>query len=90
VQRVKAFAAAEGNQVVVVSAQVEAELCGLAEEERAEFLAELGVEDPSKVTKFCFPSILCFSPWSLFEKDSTTTLGVNLRTCVCVGQRFRS
>jgi len=49
VDSVRAFAEAEGNQCVVVSAQVEAELSGLEEEERAEFLEELGVTDPSKV-----------------------------------------
>jgi GTP-binding protein YchF len=39
-------AAAEGAGVVRVSAQVEAELAELAEEERREYLAELGLEEP--------------------------------------------
>jgi GTP-binding protein YchF len=39
-------AAAEGAGVVRVSAQVEAELAELAEDERREYLAELGLEEP--------------------------------------------
>lgn len=49
VEQVRTFAANEGSKVVVVSAQVEAELGGLDEADRAEFLLELGVEDSSKV-----------------------------------------
>jgi len=49
VDSVKAFAASEGSDVVVVSAQVESELSGLDDADRTEFLAELGVDDPSKV-----------------------------------------
>jgi len=44
VERVKAHAAEEGASVVVVSAQVEAELVDLDAEERTTFLEELGVE----------------------------------------------
>lgn len=39
------FAASEGNKAVLVSAQVEAELAGLSDEEREEFLKELGASD---------------------------------------------
>jgi len=49
VDSVREFAAGEGSSVIVVSAQVESELAGLDEEERAEFLAELGVEDLGSV-----------------------------------------
>ncbi|MBF2022129.1 MAG: redox-regulated ATPase YchF [Hydrococcus sp. C42_A2020_068] len=45
VEKVKQVAAAEGSKVVVVSAQVEAELVNLSEEERADYLAALGVEE---------------------------------------------
>ncbi|MCS6814170.1 MAG: DUF933 domain-containing protein, partial [Cyanobacteria bacterium] len=45
VEQVKAIAASEGSQVVVVSAQVESELIDLSAEERAEFLASLGVSE---------------------------------------------
>lgn len=45
VDQVRAIAQAEGSQVVTISAQVEAELVELPEEERAEFLASLGVEE---------------------------------------------
>jgi hypothetical protein len=45
VEKVRAHAAAEGSKVVVVSAQVEAELVALSEEERRDFLATLGVEE---------------------------------------------
>lgn len=45
VEQVRQRAAQEGAQVVVVSAQVEAELVELPEEERADFLASLGVEE---------------------------------------------
>ncbi|GAB1544585.1 redox-regulated ATPase YchF [Scytonema sp. NUACC21] len=45
VERVRQVAAQENAQVVVVSAQVESELIELPEEERAEFLSSLGVEE---------------------------------------------
>jgi ribosome-binding ATPase len=45
VERVRAIALAENAQVVVVSAQVEAELVELPEEEKAEFLSSLGVNE---------------------------------------------
>ncbi|MFB2981146.1 redox-regulated ATPase YchF [Microseira sp. BLCC-F43] len=45
VEQVRQLAAQEHAQVVVVSAQVEAELVELPEEERGEFLASLGVEE---------------------------------------------
>lgn len=47
VNQVKAFAADEGNSVVVVSAQVEAELAQLELAEKFEFLEELGVPEGS-------------------------------------------
>lgn len=45
VEQVRAIAATEGAEMVVVSAQVESELVELPEEERADFLAALGVEE---------------------------------------------
>lgn len=45
VESVRQIAAETGDEAVVVSAQVEAELCGLETEERAEFLETLGVEE---------------------------------------------
>lgn len=45
VEKVRAIAATEDAQVVIVSAQVESELIELPEEDRADFLASLGVEE---------------------------------------------
>ncbi|PSB19655.1 redox-regulated ATPase YchF [Phormidesmis priestleyi ULC007] len=45
VEQVRTLAEQEKAQVVVVSAQVEAELVDLAEDDRADFLASLGVEE---------------------------------------------
>lgn len=45
VEQVRAVAAAEDAQVVVISAQVEAELVDLDDAERKDFLAALGVEE---------------------------------------------
>jgi GTP-binding protein YchF len=45
VEEVKALAAQEGAETVRISAQVEAELIELPEEDRAEFLAGLGVTE---------------------------------------------
>ena len=45
VEQVKVFAAKEGAQVTIVSAQVEAELVELPETEKAEFLESLGVAE---------------------------------------------
>ncbi len=45
VEQVRPVAVADNAQVVVVSAQVESELVELPEEERADFLASLGVEE---------------------------------------------
>ncbi len=46
VDEVSAIAAAEGSEVVVVSNQIEAEVAELEDEERAEFLDSLGIEEP--------------------------------------------
>ena len=45
-KRVREHAAAEGAEVVAVSARMEAEIAELADEDKAEFLAELGLEEP--------------------------------------------
>ncbi|NJM88927.1 MAG: redox-regulated ATPase YchF [Hydrococcus sp. RU_2_2] len=45
VEQVRQLAAAEGSKVAIVSAQVESELIELSEEEKADFLASLGVEE---------------------------------------------
>ncbi|ULQ45706.1 redox-regulated ATPase YchF [Flagellatimonas centrodinii] len=44
--RVKAYAAAENAQVVPVCAAIEAEIAQLDDTDKAEFLAELGLEEP--------------------------------------------
>ncbi len=44
--RVKAYALERGAEAVVISAAIEAELAQLPSPERAEFLAELGLEEP--------------------------------------------
>jgi hypothetical protein len=43
---VEARAAEEGAASVVISAKIEAELAGLEDDERAEYLADLGLEEP--------------------------------------------
>ena len=45
VERVRAIAAEEGAEVVIISAQVESELIELSAEERVDFLESLGVEE---------------------------------------------
>ena len=45
VEKVRAIAARDGAQVVVISAQVESELVELSEEDRKEFLDSLGVQE---------------------------------------------
>jgi len=46
VERVREVAAKEGAEVVVISGRIESELSEMAEEERAEFLADMGLEEP--------------------------------------------
>ncbi len=45
-QNVNDRAAAEGASAVVISAKIEAEIAGLDAEERAEYLSDLGLEEP--------------------------------------------
>ncbi len=45
VDKVRTLAAADGSQLVIISAQVEAELVELPEEDRGEFLESLGVKE---------------------------------------------
>lgn len=45
-QRVSEYAKAEGASVVAVCASIEAEIAQLEEDEKAEFLTELGLEEP--------------------------------------------
>jgi len=45
-EKVLAYAAEEGAQAVVISAQIESELAMLEDEEAAEFLESLGLEEP--------------------------------------------
>jgi GTP-binding protein YchF len=45
VRQVKSIAAAEGAEVVVICAKIEAEIAELEEEEKALFLSELGIEE---------------------------------------------
>ncbi len=46
VDEVRAIAAEDNAEVVIVSNQIEAEVAELEDDERAEFLAELGLEEP--------------------------------------------
>jgi GTP-binding protein YchF len=46
VAKVEQHAAAQGSQVVTISARIEAELAQLGPEEQTEFLADLGLEEP--------------------------------------------
>jgi ribosome-binding ATPase YchF (GTP1/OBG family) len=46
VKQIKDFAHAEGSEVVVISAKIEAELSELDADEKAMFLEELGVTEP--------------------------------------------
>ncbi|PGS54413.1 redox-regulated ATPase YchF [Bacillus sp. AFS041924] len=45
VEKVKAFAAEEGSQVIVISAKIEEEIAELDDEEKRTFLQELGIEE---------------------------------------------
>jgi GTP-binding protein YchF len=45
-EQVRAFAEAEGSEVVAVSAAMEMELAELADEDKGEFLAEMGLDEP--------------------------------------------
>ncbi|MEI7942489.1 MAG: redox-regulated ATPase YchF [Candidatus Riflemargulisbacteria bacterium] len=45
VKKVKEFAAAENNEVVVISAQIESEIAQLEENEAKEFLVEMGMKE---------------------------------------------
>jgi len=45
-KRVREYAEAEGAEVVAVSARMEAEIAELADEDKADFLDELGLEEP--------------------------------------------
>ena len=45
VQKVREFAATEGSEVIVVCAQLEAEIAELEDEEKAAFLEDLGIEE---------------------------------------------
>lgn len=45
VKRVKEYAAQQGNEVVVISAKIESELSELSEEDKKEFMADLGLKE---------------------------------------------
>ncbi len=46
VEKVRAFAAEEGAEVAIVSAQIEAELVEMDDESKTEFLSDLGLQEP--------------------------------------------
>jgi len=46
VEKVRAFAAEEGAEVAIVSAQIEAELTEMDDESKTEFLSDLGLKEP--------------------------------------------
>lgn len=45
VKRVKEYAAAQGDEVVVISAKIESELSELSEEDKKEFMSDLGLKE---------------------------------------------
>ena len=45
VEKVKEYATKENSEVIVVSAKIEEELCDLSDEEKIEFLNELGIKE---------------------------------------------
>ena len=56
VKQIEEFAATEGSGVVTVCAKIESELADLDDEERAEFLADLGIDESGldKLVKTCY------------------------------------
>lgn len=56
VKKIEEFAATEGSGVVTVCAKIESELADLDDEERAEFLADLGIDESGldKLVKTCY------------------------------------
>jgi ribosome-binding ATPase len=56
VEKVKEFAKSQGDEVVITSAKIEEELAQLSEEEKLEFLDELGVSESGldRLAKACF------------------------------------
>lgn len=44
-QAIKAYAEAEGSDVIVISAKIEEELATLEDEDKAEYLEDLGIEE---------------------------------------------
>ncbi|GIU83187.1 MAG: ribosome-binding ATPase YchF [Pyrinomonadaceae bacterium] len=71
VQAVKAYAEAEGSEVVVICAKLEAELVGLEEKERLEFLRSLGVESSGvdKLIKSAYKTLGLISFLTAGEKE---------------------
>ncbi|NGX45686.1 MAG: Ribosome-binding ATPase YchF [Chlamydiae bacterium] len=59
VQKVRAFAEAEGNEVIPICAKLEEELTGLSPEEGQEYLEELGVKEAglSRLTHSAFDTL---------------------------------
>ena len=53
-------AAAEGAGHVIVSAAIEAEIATLSDEEAAEFLADLGLEEPG-LDRLIGPDMVCLT-----------------------------
>lgn len=72
VKALRALAAAEGAQVVIVSAQVESELRELPKEEAAEFLEALGVKDGGLklLIKACYDALGLQTYFTSGEKET--------------------
>ena len=56
VDQVRAYAEAHGDQVILASAKIEEELSSLSDDEKKEFLADLGVHESGldRLSKACF------------------------------------
>lgn len=68
-EKLKKFAEDNGAKVVPISAKIESELVGLSEEEKTEFLADLGIKEPGL-------SVLIREAYSLLGLQTYFTAGV--------------
>jgi GTP-binding protein YchF len=71
VEQVRARAAGEGAEVVVVCGKIEEELVGLSDEDRAELLGSYGLDEPAlnKLTRACYKLLGLQSYFTAGEKE---------------------
>jgi GTP-binding protein YchF len=67
-QRVRAAAAAKGGEVVVICGELEAQIAQLPEEERGEFLKDMGLEEPGL-------NVLVRAAYKLLDLETFFTAG---------------